>query len=407
MKSLSFLPQLTPELELVARLARLEPSPADHERVRSLVTGGVSWDNVLSLAMDHRVVPLAYRNLARLGCEGVPLPAMQEFGRMKDVAVRKNLIRFADFLAVSGGFQRGGIQAVAAKGFPLAQMVYGDIGLRQGGDLDYFVEASDVERAVEVLQNLGYRPNLEETFHRVGLRRVIRSKPEWSFSNTRGTYVDLQWRVGWQAGLIGMPLQDITRKPGKVRFGSQEVLEVAPDVLLPLLLLHGQAHCWERLRWLVDVAEFMEHLPPQEGEETHHRIREVGAEQSLLSALWLMDRFWERPTSEAFGRYSSTNLLSHRMKTDLWACFQGSGLDLDAGWNWFRVRTNQIRLRRHFGKSLLEWLGAVFRPSTTDWTSFRLPRWLYFLYVPLRILRVAFKAVKLLLAQGGIGRRKA
>src|SRR5205085_1153465 len=55
-------------------------------------------------------------------------------------------------------FAKAHIQAIPFKGPTLAATAYGDLSLRQAGDLDLLVHRSDIVRAADLLEALGHRP---------------------------------------------------------------------------------------------------------------------------------------------------------------------------------------------------------------------------------------------------------
>ena len=53
-----------------------------------------------------------------------------------------------------------GIEVIPYKGVVLSELYYGDIALRQSGDMDLFVRKQDVVRIKRAVRDLGYTPRL-------------------------------------------------------------------------------------------------------------------------------------------------------------------------------------------------------------------------------------------------------
>ena len=94
-------------------------------------------------------------------------------------------------LAVLAKLEQAGIRALGLKGSILARQLYDDPGARTAGDIDILVAAADLDRAIAVVQQMGWRhqrnesratrlPVLHETLARPQLPRV-----------------ELHWRVHW------------------------------------------------------------------------------------------------------------------------------------------------------------------------------------------------------------------
>src|SRR5215467_2855057 len=122
------------EFELL--FACCQPTP-DSERISRALVATLSWEAVLRLADHHRVLPALYKALySRDDVPGSIQSALQ--ARFQSNSVKA--LRFsAELVRLVDAFRKGGIKVLAHKGPVLAQFLYGDIALRQYGDLDLLV----------------------------------------------------------------------------------------------------------------------------------------------------------------------------------------------------------------------------------------------------------------------------
>ena len=89
--------------------------------------------------------PLLYQNLSRLSGV-VPAAVLTQLRERYDTNVRKSLVLARELFRVLDCIEALGVEAIPYKGVVLAETFYGDMALRQSGDMDLFVRARDVVR---------------------------------------------------------------------------------------------------------------------------------------------------------------------------------------------------------------------------------------------------------------------
>ena len=69
------------EIELLLCCARRNVGSEACERVRSLVQNSIDWQYFVQITIQHRVMPLVYRNLQKTCPESVPVGTMDQLRR--------------------------------------------------------------------------------------------------------------------------------------------------------------------------------------------------------------------------------------------------------------------------------------------------------------------------------------
>ena len=72
----------------------------------------------------------------------------------KALFLSRELIRIVDRLSALG------VEVMPYKGLALAEVIYGDIALRQAGDIDLLIHPQDLPRIREAVRELGYPPHM-------------------------------------------------------------------------------------------------------------------------------------------------------------------------------------------------------------------------------------------------------
>jgi hypothetical protein len=165
----------------------------DHAaQIKHLTRAGLNWSRLLRTAEPHGMMPLLYWQLKTICPESVPPSALQELRDHFHANSRRNLFLVTELLEVLTLFHSNGIPAIPYKGPVLAASVYGNVALRQFGDLDIVVPRSDALRASDLLRLRGYQPRMrlsawqeaaflatEREFHQVRADRNVAVEVQW------------------------------------------------------------------------------------------------------------------------------------------------------------------------------------------------------------------------------------
>ena len=185
--------QLRPEFALLRCCARTAMSPAHVESARALLGRGLDWQLLCRASIEHGVMPLLYRNLVALGPSLCPPDFLAELREAYVRNVASSLRMTAELKTVLGLFEANGIPALPFKGPVLAAYAYGDVPLRQYGDLDLLVPPSELERAVNLLRARGYNPVEPMTARQQ--RAHVRRKMHLKLRDPAGSFtIELHWR---------------------------------------------------------------------------------------------------------------------------------------------------------------------------------------------------------------------
>ena len=265
-----------PELELLFLCARQCPSPEAIDAAREILARPIEWDVLLDAARQHRVVPLVYRALSTMDAGLVPDDVVRtlqlHFRRnsWSNLKLTAELMRVQDVLAADE------IPVIPYKGPTLATFLYGDVSMRQFGDLDIILHAKDVPRARELLGALGYKPALDITGKDVSL-----------FHERLGITLEVHWSITGDRHPVQVPPQRLWKNLERTPFAGKTVLAHTHEDLLWVLCVHGGQHRWERLIWLCDVAE-LTRGSTLDWDRAMHNARELRAGRTVTLALVLV-----------------------------------------------------------------------------------------------------------------------
>src|SRR5690349_17810454 len=128
----------SPEARLLIECARLQRTPASDNAPCAPLGARIDWGLFLSLAEDHGLRPMAHRHLASQS-GNPPRDVLVTLWAAQEMCARKNAALTCELARVVNALEDAGVPALPYKGPLLAHALYGDVALREFGDLDILV----------------------------------------------------------------------------------------------------------------------------------------------------------------------------------------------------------------------------------------------------------------------------
>ncbi len=160
-----------PEMGLLLAAARTRPAASLAERLDR----PIDWRRFLGLAESHHVVPLIHKTFGSIPSVAVPDPICQCLHEAFNGNARRVMFLMAELVRLIDLFSAEGIETVPFKGPILAQDAYGNLTLRQCGDLDLLIRPAHIPRASACFSIAATSCSFP-----TALRRSRRSSPRWT-----------------------------------------------------------------------------------------------------------------------------------------------------------------------------------------------------------------------------------
>lgn len=170
------------------------------------------------------------------------------------------LEKVAEFLRITDALTSEGISFVALKGPVLSHRIYGDATVRDYRDLDLLMDFRSVRRAGELLVGLGYEPSgYQLPGGKIGQQIVFSHVHHILFTHkTRNLRVELHWRLFQSPPVQFSKLDDLVKENlSEITMEGRVLRALSAELELLYLVMHGGIHSWRRLKWLLDISEFL------------------------------------------------------------------------------------------------------------------------------------------------------
>ena len=374
------------EAEVILRIARRELTDEERTELRSALSNPLNWDYLFAIAGAHGLLPLLHKHFATLAADLIPGHFLARLKR-ESVANSQNVLHLiAKQLRVYKLFDEHQIPVALFKGPTLAQLAYGEISLRQAGDIDLLINRRHFYRAIALLESLGYvmSPSLtpaQVTSHLNNHCEIQFMRDNWF------TVVDLHWDLAPRSFVFEIKADEILSRLQTVSLCGTPVKTFSGEDLILYQAMHGAKHLWRRLEWIVSLAESLRSTPSINWDLMVERASRARATRMLALGLRLVEQSSDVYVPAAVLTRIDSNGAMWWMANNIRAHIVTNFGAADST----ETNLHNLRIMDRKRDALVSALRAIFVPTLPDWQSLALPsplHSLYYAYRPLRLSKV-------------------
>lgn len=229
-------------------------------KIKKILSPDLDWAYFFKRAQGQRLSPLAYKAFLKInGIQDIiPSDIWQGLRDAYYSTLGSNILGLAQLEEIIAGFQKQDIAVVIFKGLMLAELVYGDMGLRYSGDLDILIKKEDILKADKVLRGLNYYPAFN-----------LGDFEEIYFSNYRNSFfyyhrghkqnpLHLYWRIFDRLPYhkdTSSSIDRVWQQAEPIKLGNISLRTFSLCHQIIYLSLHALSHCFCPLILLCDINE--------------------------------------------------------------------------------------------------------------------------------------------------------
>jgi Uncharacterised nucleotidyltransferase len=403
-----------PDLTVLLACLRFYLHTATASEVTRLLTTDLNWENLVQTAIAKGVMPLLYQSLKALAPELVPTAVMVQLQHLNRMNGLHNFALTKELLELLAQLDTAGIEAIAFKGSVLAASAYGNVALRQFGDLDILVRYRDFWQAKAVLEQEGYQVSNSYTqakitdeirdqilpFHlylQISLSRSTSEammfdrlfQPSLLHSNAHSS-IDLHWGIPPRRVWNPDRFDRLWDRLNSIELMGQPIKTCAPEVTLLIQCLNVAKEPWQHsLKQVCDVAQVIQAHPDLDWQSALQLSAELRSQKSFLIGLRMTRDRLDIPLPQFI-----LDRLINSQPTDEKSAKRYHQYSGDVPYLWFQY-THQLRTSDRVWDGLfitgiyLQWLLVItLSPSPLDREFVALPHNLDFLYYLIRPMRL-------------------
>lgn len=377
------------ELQLIVAVIRNETELIEQE-IGRIQENSINWGKFVQLAYQHRVYPIAASRIMSKYKSLFPIEVTKQLNQMYIHNTYQMLRLTAEMENLCKEFESHNIQSLVLKGPVLAETLYGDFSLRTSKDIDLLVSEKDIDQAEFIILQQGYKPDKEE--QRI-LNNVIRKEHHIGYTHPEtGVQVELHWRMSPDT-YKEPSFSELWQRKRVTNKTSHPVYFLGHEDLFVYLVLHGARHGWFRLRWLADIDIMIrEGLNWDTVREGFHNQDSIHVcEQTLI----LTDYIFQSPLGNFDRQIGQTDdrplkLAQEALKMIVELVDLKETQTVEEAKAYFERYNMLLMSSQQKWKQML----STLYPSSHDAQLLPLPKWLHFMYFPLRPFLWAWRKKK-------------
>ncbi len=262
----------TPAWQIV--FEALKPDP-DSEKLELIVAEHPDENELLSICQDHGILLIVNQGLRGLHHNIFSADGQERWRSAVATYTLLSLTMHRELQRLLKLSTAANIPVVPFKGPILSERLYGDSALRMSAALDLLVPAGQVCTMVTLLIDEGYLPTFKS-----------KELQQWIHPGSQENHCILQHPSGRWMVEVHWQLFDSWRGLQSSEVSSALGEGDAVETLL-YLCIHGAAHWWIQLKWVVDVDRCARRMQALDWEDLFARARERGCARVVRLALFL------------------------------------------------------------------------------------------------------------------------
>ena len=374
------------EIELLLCGCRIRIDAETAKHIRETLQKDVDWTRLVQASIDHGVTALLFRGLLQEAGDQVPPDIANGAVAFIDSQRKSNQFFAAELVRIVRQLQRNGVAAMPFKGPVLAQMAYGDLGLRTFSDLDFLVREQDIPACLDTLGTLEYEVALDlSPVQEAAFRKY--SYHYFFLRKDRRIAVEAHWAFAPRSLVLRINYAGLWQRAQQLNLAGETMPSFCLEDQLMILCVHGSKHLWDRLQMVCDVAEMLQACPSLDWLVLFERARSQGCLRMLLLGLTLANRLMEVPlpaqAQALIARDRTVVDLANRAQQSL---FCGRRIYREV------YELSRFRLRMHdgFRDQIPYFVRTVASPRRHHIARIRLPEFLFFVYYPIKLVHDYF-----------------
>lgn len=344
----------------------------------------IDWDCLIDMSVEQGILPQLFTRLTRQSSVNLPQAVLKKlktsffYNAIHNFKTTKKLIKILEI------FSKRNLKVAFLRGTALAVQAYGDIALRNFGDIDILIDNRDFSQVYDLLVSNGFQSHNPK----IGKMKRIwaRSRRNFEFQKMN-YYYDFHQQVVQGPKFLNQV--NIHENLSSVELFSKQVPTLNIEDTILMLALHGVHHGWIYLKLAADLAHLIHsHKEDISWEKLIRKAKRMGSLRILWIGLILSRDFCQlRIPADV------QNMIEKDNRAKQLAC---------------KFKTETLRIRKSnripvmaFPRSLDSFLYKIryllyhiFNPTDLDLLTVKLPGFLYPVYFVIRPLRLGINFMK-------------
>jgi hypothetical protein len=378
--------KMSREEYLLLLCSRVDIQESDLKFLLGMSYDQFDWQYLLEIAEYHRVFPLLYRNIKKY----IPdKPPSEICNQLKDKVMRnggKNLFLLSQLISILAFLKEHGVPVLTFKGPVLAEYYYGNIGFRTFNDLDLLISYSDLEKAVSLLREQGFRQDID--LSPAQYQKLV-NKWHHAVLAKDGVIIELHWELMGRYFPRNVVIESLLPRIETIELAGYRMQTLGPEDLLLFLCVHGCRHHWVQLDAVCCIAEVVKKKNNLDWDLLWQLASQLGSLKMVLLGLLLARELrglvLPDKVEEALIKHPKLQSIADRIAVKMFVISESPEMQMsyrEYVFFHYAIMDKRCDWLRYCLKSL-------YNPTHSDWLWVRLPASLsafYYLLRPYRLI---------------------
>jgi hypothetical protein len=252
--------------------------------IQACSENSIEWPSLLARANNHGLAPLLHRYLDNFAHQNnAPQNIRQTLLHDFRINGVLTLSMSNELCRIHSRFKKAGIPLVPIKGPTFGKYVYGNSCFRPFCDLDFLIKKQHVMQAKAIFLADGFQP--QYPLDRKQEIALLRHECEYPFyHHGKDLLAEIHWKLVPEYGSFGFSSDEIWEHLIPFEFFGLQMMIPSPEYMLLILIIHnGGKHQWERLLWILDIAQLIQSCKQMHWTE----VMGIAAQKGMSRALGL------------------------------------------------------------------------------------------------------------------------
>ena len=350
-----------------------------------------SYQQIIQLAHKHGVFSIVYKTIKLLTSSTKELLDFSLQLKIHYLNISKrNMLMTAELITITKLLNQHKIKTIAFKGPVLSQMAYGDITLRQYGDIDILIRKKDRFNMINILENKGYIPEIvlknstKETFFNAV--NVIAF-----YNKSIGIRIEIHWELLSKNYAINWHEKVLWKDTKSIQVNNNKIDILSMELHLLYICVHSAKHLYERIEWICDIDRLINTNPNIDWQYILKEAKNMGITRMLYLGLALCKELFDLKIPEEI-----QNSISHDKKIPILInkIIKINYSDMIHQEKSINTLFLLLNMRENYIDKLKLLYKGIITPKFDDFLFFQLPKQMAFLYPIVRFFRLMKKYSK-------------
>ncbi|MGK7904264.1 MAG: nucleotidyltransferase family protein [Hormoscilla sp.] len=366
------------EAELLLCCIRHQFNTATSAEIADLLRNDLDWDAIMGKAVENNVFLLFYQTLKNTHPELIPPSIYEQLQVEAQKRIGRNLFLTKELFEVLDLLAARDIQAIPFKGPIWATLAYGNMALRDFSDLDILVRPKDFPKAKDLLKERGYCGKYSDSFEaEIEQSQMLRHDGKVN--------IDLHFGLAPQFFYLRVNSESFFEGLQTISIAGRPVTTFSPENTLALGYIHGAKEDWNFLKRICDFAALIQIYPDVNWQDILAGCGTNYSDRKFWLGIAIAQRYLQISLPKELAVHSKQfpelaelakqheQFVYHKLAEYSYISHVFSFLGTRETNLWSKVR--------YFLKIAVD-------INEKDREKFALPSFLFFLYYPLRIIRL-------------------